>query len=454
MSKTESQNKSSAYYTLKYEQTDPLHKKGEVVVIPSGELHIGQQNDCKVLFHNNTDYEDELYAIIRPTRNEGEWLLIPTSEYVKTSANGNPVELVHYLNNGDRITFEGEEQELLFETHRDDKYNLATGIQMIAAPMSKRLITCMIAIPAILFSLIACYIIKDNYDEEQREALLAGLHTSILQISVDTVQYLEVTSLGERILRKYSYQKSEGHIMNGTAFLTADSCIVTARHCIEPWLNDPMVSEANTPTELKSIPTQWAMEAETYNQTHDSDTIYRVVAICDFFIGLNGTERFGESIKSTKFVVDRSRDNVIEKGDFDTVFYWRSIKETYSNKEVMLGDVAWTRTDSVGKLALVTEDELASLLANRPQLYFMGYPDHNVIRGLNREEGKLQMDYVKGSVIAHNGNLIHGFSGAPVIIIEKQKAYAVGVVSRIDANGGGRTYSVPVTELLQKGGKK
>lgn len=449
------ENKNASYYTLKYLLTDTLHKKGEVVVVPTGELRIGQQDDCKVLFHNNTDYEDELYAIIRPTRMErDEWQLIPASEYIKTSVNGNPIDLVHYLNNGDRITFEGEEQELLFETHRDGKYNAALGIQMVAAPISRRLIACLIAIPVLLFSLIAGYIIKDNYNEEQREKLLADLHTSILQISVDTVQYIEVTSHGERILRKYSYQKSAGHIINGTAFLTSDSCMVTARHCIEPWLNDPMATEANKPKELKSIPSRWAMEAETYNQTHNTDTIYKVVTICNIFTGKNGTEGFGKAIKSTDFFVDRSRDIIIEKGDFNEVFYWRSIKETYSNKDVMLGDVAWTRTNSVGKITLATDDELSSLLANRQQLYFMGYPDHNTIRGFNTEEGKLQMDYVKGSVIVHNGNLIHGYSGAPVIIINKQKAYAVGVVSRIDANGGGRTYSVPVTELFQKGGKK
>lgn len=448
------ENKDVTYYTLKYQQRDTLHKKGEVLVVPVGELRIGQQDDCKVLFHNDTDYEDDLYAIIRPTRNKGEWQLIPSSEFIKTYVNGNPVSLVHYLNDGDRITFDQEEQELLFETHRDDKYSAAKGIQMVAAPMSRKLIACMIALPILLFSLIAGYIIKGNHEEEQRMALLESLHSSILQISIDSVQYVEVTSQGERVIRRFSYQKAEDHIINGTAFLTADSCIVTARHCIEPWLNDPMATEANTPKDLKSIPTQWAMEAETYNQTHDSDTTYKVVAICNVFTGQNGTEKFGRSIKSSEFIVDRSRDNVIEKGDFDSIFFWRSIKETYSNKDVMLGDVAWIKTGSCGKITLATDDEPEQMLASKPHLYFMGYPDHNTMRGLNTEEGRLQMDYVKGSVIAHNGNLIHGFSGAPVIVINKQKAYAVGIVSRLDANGGGRTYSVPVTELSQRGGKR
>ena len=157
MNKTEMENKSSAYYTLKYEQTDSLHKKGEVVVIPSGELHIGQQDDCKVLFINDTVYENELYAIIRPTRNNGEWQLVPTSEHIKTSVNGNPVNLVHYLNDGDRITFNSEEQELLFKVHHDDKYDATQSVQVIAAPMPKKLLAFIIAMPVLLFSLIAVF---------------------------------------------------------------------------------------------------------------------------------------------------------------------------------------------------------------------------------------------------------------------------------------------------------
>lgn len=448
------ENRNTIYYTLKYERTDTLHKKGEVIVIPSGELPIGQQEDCMVLFKNGTEFEDEQFAVIRPTRNPGEWQIIPTSEHISTSVNGIPVNLVHYLNDGDRITFDDIEQELLFKVHYDNKCNAAEGIQTIAAPISNKFLSLIIAIPIILFSLLAAYLFIEKSTETERNKLLDSLHASILQISVDSVIYVEITPDGEHVLRTFSYQNSEGHIINGTAFLTTDSTIVTARHCIEPWLNDPSIATANTPKEAKSVPSSWAMEAETYNQLHESDTSYRVVAICNFYQGQNGTMQFGRSYKSSEFIIDTSRDHIVEKGDFKNVYYWRSIKETYSNKDMILDDVAWAKTDSIGGIILAKEEELQELLASRPHFYFMGYPDHNTMRGFSTTEGKMQMEYAVGNVIAHDGNLIHGYSGAPAIVINRNKAYAVGVVSRLDANGGGRSYSVPVSELKTKGEKR
>lgn len=438
----------TTYYTLKYGATDSLHKKGEQIVVPSGELCIGQQEGCKVLFRNNTDFEDEQFAIIRPTRNEGEWQIIPTSEHIMTYVNGSPVKLVHYLNDGDRISFDDEVQELLFNTHHDDKMSAANGIQVVAAPMSRKLIAFIIILPLVLFGCVMGYIFHSNKAESRRTAMLESLTPSILQISVDSVLYMD----GDSILGEFSYQNYEGHVINGTAFLTNDGRLITARHCIEPWLNEN-VDEADTPDEVKSIPAQWAMKAETYNQENDTRS-RRVIAICNLYRGQNGTEVFGRSYRSSEFVVDDTRDQIVEKGDFENTYYWRSIKETASNKEMMLGDVAWVTTDSIGKLTTAKQENMKALLPSRQTFYFMGYPDHKTMSGFSREDGKLQIDYEEGSMLAHNGNLIHGYSGSPVIVIADGKAYVVGVVSRIDANGGGRTYSVPVTELKEKGGKK
>lgn len=440
------ENKTATYYTLKYGQTDSLHKRGEVVIVPSGDVYIGQQADCHVKFCNNTEYENERFAIIRPTRIAGEWQLIPASEFIHTFVNGMPVNLVHYLNDGDRITFEGEEQELIFNRHEDGKADSLQGIHVIAAPMSRGLIAFLIALPIVLFGLIAWYMSRDNIADQE----LMALRTSVLQISVDSVYYVECTSAGETVLRGFSYQNEEDHVISGTAFVTKDSRIVTARHCIEPWLNDSTAVTADCPEDIASIPTRWAMEAETYNCTHEGDTIYKVVAICDFNHGQNGVEKYGRSYRSTDFTVDTSRDNIVEKGDFFDSYYWRSITETYSNKETILGDVAWVGTDSVGAITLASDEELEQLLTVRQHLHFIGYPDHETMRGLNVCDGMLQMEYVKGSLIAHNGDLIHGYSGAPAIVLDGTTPRVVGIVSRIDANGGGRTYSIPVSELKKE----
>lgn len=441
------QNNEITYYTLRYERTDSLHKRGDSLVVPTGELRIGQQDTCGVKFPNNTDYEDEQYAIIRPTRNEGEWPLVPTSEFVKTFVNGMPIALVHYLNDDDRITFDCEDQELLFRVHRDSKFDPAKGIQVVAAPVSRKLIVFLILLPLVLFAWLWVNNEQAKNVEKERIAMLATLHSSVLQICVDSVLYVEVTSNGEKVIREYSYQSAEGHVVNGTAFLTSDSRIVTARHCVQPWLNDAAIYEADSPEDLQSLPTRWAMEAETWNQTQESDTIYKVVAICNLYRGQNGTEVFGRAYKSTEFEVDSTRDIIVEKGDFWHQYFWRSVKETPSNKDVMLGDVAWAKCDSIGGITLASDDQLTESLTAMQQLYFMGYPDYQTTQGFNTTEGKMQKDYVEGGMIVHGGDLIHGYSGAPAIVTDGKRALAVGVVSRIDANGGGVAYSVPVSQL-------
>lgn len=450
MKSTDMENNVDVCFSLKYGKSDSTHKKGELVVVRSGELRIGQQEDCEVRFTNRTDFEDEQYAVIRPTHNEGEWQIIPVSEYVDVYVNGVPVILLHHLNDGDRISFDCEDQELVFKICRFDASDTAKGVVVVPAPHFAKSFALLTALTLVLLSLLGGYVFKVGSAERNTNRMLNALRESVLQVSVDSVIFVERTSDGEKVLRTFSYLEEEGAVINGTAFLTSDSRIVTARHCIEPWLNDLNVADAGMPEDLACRPSRWAMEAETYNQTHESDTSYAVVAICNFSGGRNGSGESVRSHRSSDFFVDRTRDLIVEKGDFKNVFYWRSIEESGLSKEMMLGDVAWARTDIAGQLALAGEDTVDELLTGRQHFYFIGYPDHKTMRGLNVTEGHMQMEFEKGGMIAHDGNLIHGYSGAPAIVLKGQKAYVVGIVTRIDANGGGRSYSVPVNELIKE----
>lgn len=450
MKGTGMENNINVCFSLKYGKTDSVHKKGELVIVRSGELRIGQQEDCAVRFANNTDYEDEQYAVIRPARNEGEWQIVPVSEYVNIYVNGIPVGLLHYLNDGDRITFDGEEQELLFRICSYNISDAAKGIVVVPAPHFLKSFTLLAVLTFVLFLVLGGYIFKMVTDERETNRVLNALRESVLQVSVDSVIFVEMTPDGEKVLRTFSYLNTDGCVINGTAFLTSDSKIVTARHCIEPWLSDRNAVDADIPEELTCLPSRWAMEAETYNQTHESDTSYAVIAICDFFRDRNGSREPVRSYRSSEFFIDRTRDLIVEKGDFKKVYYWRSIEESGLSKEMMLGDVAWARIDSTGLLILAGEDTADDLLTGRQHFYFMGYPNHKTMRGLTVTEGHMQMEFEKGGMIAHDGNLIHGYSGAPAIVLKGRKAYAAGVVTRIDANGGGRSYSVPVRELKKE----
>lgn len=450
MTRTHMENKTVTYYTLRYEHTDSLRNKGERIAVPSGDLRIGELDDCTVRFKNTTPYEDEQYAVIRPTRNKGEWQIIPTSEYVSTNVNGMQVQLVHYLNDGDRITFGNQEQELLFNIHHDDKIDVTKGVQMITGPMSMGLIVFLISLPVVLFLFIAGILIQDHFEDIMQKELISSLHSSVLKISVDSVLYIESTSQGDSILDSYSYRNAEGHVVSGTAFLTDDARIVTARHCIEPWLNDTEADKANSPDEVSSLPTRWAMEAETYNQLHGQDTIRRVVSICKFGRGKVGYEVFGKTYRSSQFEVDTSRDHLVEKGDYDHVYFWRSIRETPSYREMILGDVAWIECDSIGRIRIAPHDMMVNLLSAKPTLHFIGYPEYTTDNSIDNKECSITKDYESGNLIVHNCSLPHGYSGAAAIVIHGDEAFAVGVVSRLDANGAERSYSVPIVELKKR----
>lgn len=441
------------YYTLRYERTDGQHKAGERIAASAETVRIGQQEDCDVRFANDTDFADETFAVIRPCKDTGGWQLVACSEFVITTVNGTAVRLVHYLDDGDRISFEGERQELLFNIHSDSKYNADGGTVVVSAPVSRKLELAIFAILFILICIIGGYSYQIKNADRQRTAVIDSMKQSVMQISVDSVYYVERSASGTRIIGTYSYEQAEEHSISGTAFLTEDSLLITARHCIEPWLNDGTIMGANKPKDLKSLPTRWALEAETYNQTHDGDTTYLVVSVCRLYRGEKATD-YVATYKSTDFSYDQSRDNIIEKGDFYNVYYWRSIQCGHTRRDMMLGDIASVKHCDKGRISIAKDDDMKGMLRQGQRLDFIGYPSY-IESGMEPSEGEVKLEYhnTGDEMIAHNGGLKSGYSGAPALVVKGQSAYAVGVVSVTD-EGGDRIYSVPITEINKKGGRQ
>lgn len=439
----------SNYYSLQYRVSDSLHKSGELVVASQDTVHIGQLCNCEVCILNKTSYADELFAIIRPCNHTEGWQLIPMSDFVRVKVNGNYVTLVHYLTDGDRITFDESDQELLFTIRRDGKYNPDMGTMKVSAPISRKMIALFILLPIVLFGLLWHNIYQTKKIEELQERLLTETKKSVWQLSVDSVFYVEQTSSDSRILRTFSYMNAEGKTINGTAFMTTDSLLFTARHCIEPWLNDGDILKGD-PAMIKSLPTQWALEAETYNQTHDNDTTYKVVSLCTLAQGENATEQHAKKWKSSDFIYDTTRDDIIDMGDFNHEYYWRSIRSKLSRNDMMFGDLAYIPFVDKGVIVVSSEQDMKVLVEERKKLFFIGYPEYQ-FSGLEYSEGIVKRNYHSAEMIAHNGSLTHGYSGGPALSIKGDSIYAVGIISVIDSRGGDRMYSVPITKRKEGG---
>ncbi len=437
------------YYSLRYRESDSLHKAGERIVACKNIVRIGQQPDCEVHIPNESSYVDELFAIIRPCSHIMGWQLIPMSDFVRVKVNGTEVTMVHYLSDGDRITFDESSQELLFNVRKDNLYNPDMGIVKVSPPLSRRIIALFVLFPILLFGILWNENKKVENEEKRREELLLDAKNSVWQLSVDSVFYVEKTASGSRVLKHFSYIASEGKAINGTAFMTTDSFLYTARHCIEPWLNDGEIIKG-IPSSIKSIPTKWALEAETYNQTHNNDTIYKVVSLCTLSRGEHATEQLTRKWKSSDFIYDVTRDEIIDMGDFNHEYYWRSIRRKPSRNDMMFGDLAYIPFVDKGVIAVASEKDMEELVKERNSLYFMGYPEYQV-PGFEYSEGKVKRRYDSTEMIAHDGRLVHGYSGGPALAIKEDSIYVVGIISVIDSKGGDRMYSVPITKR-KKGG--
>ena len=413
-------------------------QKDEMLSASGNPVRIGQKDGCDVMLPNEGPFADEVFAVIVPNRSVPGWHLIPVSAHVRTLVNGVEAGLVHYLDNGDCISFSEGQSELTFELREGRDSGPETRRYSV---ISRRMV-CMLACAAVLvFAALVLGILWPGIENSRNLAALRSADASVLILEVDSVYFVRNSSSGSRILRRGSPAGRNGLFIRGTAFLSEDGELVTARHCIEPWLNFKRLYDegAQLPKTVG-----WAMEAETFNQTHKGGTTYRVVSHCRLFTA--DGEPCGEFL-SSDFLYDDSRDEIVELGDYSDVRYWRSVSGRFNRSDMMLGDIAVLRNSGLrGTIRLAPAARIPSWLKTSATLHFKGYPNR-VETGMENREGKVLRDFIPGHLISHNGGLEPGFSGGPVLIARRGRVYAVGVVSTFDRDSDKCIYSVPVTEI-------
>lgn len=440
------------YYILQYERTDAMHKAGDRIVNSADTLRIGQTEACEARLLNQSPYEDVVFAVIEPNADGQGWRLIRISPYYELRVNGTPVTLVHYLHHGDRISMEGQRQELLFQVRHDHLYNQRAGAVAMTRPVSRKLIVALVLLPLLLFGGLLAWQIASVRNDSLTDEMIADARTSIYKLRVDSIQLHHLSAEGDSLVGTFCYDDEVGHGIVGTAFLTTDSLLVTARHCIEPWLNDPEILTLDDYSQLKSQPTRWALEAETYNQLADDGTEMRLVTYCSLYQQDEVVTALG-TVCSSDFQVNRDRDELIELGDFEHDYYWRSVAQRHQRRDMMLGDMAFLPYGKPGTIRLADSQNIGALTKRGKHLLFMGYPESQKI-SFETEDDRVRQplafsdeDHLPSEDIAHNGDIGHGFSGGPVLVRDGGDFYAVGIVSVTDGTNDKRRYSVPVTEI-------
>lgn len=394
---------------------------------------IGQKDGCDLKIINHSQYEDVIFAKIIPNRNGDGWHLVKVSTYYPILVNGIELNRVHFLQDGDNLEFPNA--HFRFNIHDGEEF--APSVTHIHKNSK---LSWFLAIAIVVIAIVVGYRIYDSQRDNLTESMKHQIEASLFTTRVDSLQLI----CGDSVIDSYAYASSPV----GTAFLTSDSLLVTARHCIQPWLNQVSPEEYSKIPDMTDWPVEKVLFAETSNQLNDSIE-YNIISYMTF------TDENGDSfcISSIDFLINYDNDDIVELGTYSDTRYWRSISHRYTRRDMMLGDVVAAKFDKAGYIPLASSEDVRRLLAHRNvKLHFFGHPEaavtgssidyksDNLRVELSEENGRI-------SVLAHEGGLTPGFSGAPVIVRDGVGFKAVGVASVIDEKNQNRSYSVPSSEV-------
>ena len=196
---------SKKYYTLRFERDDVFHKTGYQIANADNTLYIGQTESCDIKIANESQYEDAILAVIEKRTDDKGWKLISVSPYKEheVHVNGTPINHVHFLSHGDRISFAGQRQELTFCIREDDKYT-SSGIVAIGKRDNYSLLA---GLTLFCLALIGILLLQFNTQSMSRR-MIESAKQSVFQIKVDSVQM--VAHYGDStVICRTAYLKDE-----------------------------------------------------------------------------------------------------------------------------------------------------------------------------------------------------------------------------------------------------
>lgn len=436
------------YYSLRICGSNAFHAKDDVLKTTNKTLNIGETSDCEIRLECG-QYEPERYATIVENDDGKSWRLIQRSEHVKTQIAGcGGFGYVHQLKDGDVISFDGQDMELEFHTHFDGNYGRA-GI-VIEPHTDRRLTYGLVAALAATIVIIATLFFNNRHHEINYQDLEEFL-SSVYILKVDSVQWIEESD-GIRLKRPTMTMESGGAV--GTAFLTTDSLLITARHCIEYWIGEEVDLLTKTDELEDNNIKKWAILSEKFMQERENtDTVqYLRVFFSIYSPDMPDEPLFSFCSTDSCVHINRYHDGILEFGDFSGVYYWRTVRPVYCDYDRELGDIVYIKMDQRGKIELADSMTIAQLNQSS-SIAVLGFPNNSSGRKNTYRPGTItenRNDTLIGVSpdIQFDANITHGFSGGPVFVRRADgKIVAAGLVSKIDTDNGVFKKAVPVSEI-------
>ena len=440
------------YYRLTYISSSNKERLGDFVQNGNKPLHIGQGVSCNVQLPESDMYEPQVYATILQKEDGDCWYLVKRTDCHQVLVNGAEVSLAQILQSGDKFSFSDgtTHTELLFETFDDGEYDANSGIVYKKHKSNKRSYVAAIVLGLLALG-VAAYGVLSPRQLDLRHSDLNQHSQSVYHIVVDSIYLLCDGIVVDSI--------ELAEVAAGTAFLAldgVDTLFVTARHCIEPWINDEEWDGVSSKAKM-SPEVRLATKAETENRLAGYDK-YVLRSHC---VISKGFERY--DYYSTDFYMNKSRDMVMRLGTTKEAIYWRTIFPIAHRRDMELGDFAYIKAERMIRegngplLSLAEWDEIRDFTKSKNHdIAVIGYPlndndadDASFIYG--NHTGFALNDSIKSPVgcLQMSAPINRGNSGGPIVAMIGTGIKVIGIVSKADGRANqGIFWAVPVTEVI------
>ena len=447
-------NSTEMYYSIRFMEGNAFHAKDDVLNTSEKVLNIGEYPDCPIRYETSEGYEPEYYATIIKNEDDERWRIVRRSPFIDVEIAGNGgFGYVHQLKDGDIIGFGDGKMSLQFNLHQEGDYS-DSGIKIIHQS-NHRLLYAMLALVCVVAAGVG-YLLYERWTQKDLHQDVKAYSSSVYLIMADSVQMVKVYNGKEELIRETKDLAYTGEREVGTAFLTTDGKLVTARHCIEFWLNRKIERITNVAILGDDNIIKWAIESSTYMNCHDdqNDTVMALKTFCSVYHpdSLDSPLLVFHSLEP-RVHINYAHDKFKPIPDYSGNYYWRTIIPRGNNREAELGDIAYIDVKEKGNIELADSAQIATISEGTP-IVFLGFPQNGIgDRMLMYEDGSITREVAKGEIDQNlyvKGTINPGFSGGPVMARINDEIVTIGVTSRVDSiSNGVYKWVVPVSEIAE-----
>lgn len=450
---------SMPFYTLKIIGGNSFHHYGDILRTTADVLHVGESADCEVRYEGEqsallTDIVSPVYyaTILKDEDGDG-WHIVKRSMHTDVAIVGEgDFGYVYQLKDGDVLHFGQQRMALQFQVGKSSKH-LFRGTVVEHRTPHLTLFYSLFALLAVVIAGLVCWQYSERKDLAISMEDIREMESSVYLLKVDSVQWICAVNGKDSILQRRTLSNQDD--IMGTAFLTDDGKLVTARHCIEYWL----VNQFDLRTSIDSLEeiNRWAVLTEDYNMGHASanGSFWQIRVFCSVYSKDNLSEPAFQFCSTDDSVhINKAHDELIPLADLSHCYYWRTVRPYFLNREMELGDISYVDVSVKGNIPLADKKQLQSV-SSKNHLAVCGFPITDASGTTNKNlvfsQAQMKQDTIAStSNFMFEGTINHGYSGGPIFARIDDDIVVIGVVSRADRKSKETfKWAVPISEVRQ-----